>query len=286
MINVSVVLYHSDKQQVKRLLDIVAPSKQVAHIFLIDNSKKRDDEYERLHKNKTEYIFNGRNLGYGAAHNIGIRKTLKQQIGYHLVVNSDIEFERSILDEMAEFMRLNQNVGLLMPKVTYPNGEIQHLCKLLPTPLDLIGRRFLPPAMMRNRTEKFELRNTGYDKIMNVPYLSGCFMLLKTKALRETGLFDERFFMYPEDIDLTRRIHRKYLTIFYPRVSIIHNHKKASYHDRRLLRIHMVNMCRYFNKWGWIVDRERSKVNKATLSAGDMSDSLRIPEAKEHLPNA
>ena len=121
MINVSIVLYHSDKAQVKRLLDIVAPSKRVAHIYLIDNSEERDEEYTWLYKNKTEYIFNGKNLGYGAAHNIGLRKTLQQRIGYHLVVNTDIEFDREILDEMEDFMRKNQDVGMLMPKVTYPD---------------------------------------------------------------------------------------------------------------------------------------------------------------------
>ncbi len=280
MINVSIVLYHSDKAQVKRLLDIVAPSKRVAHIYLIDNSEERDDEYTWLYKSKTEYIFNGKNLGYGAAHNIAIRKTLQQRIGYHLVVNSDIEFNREILDEMEDFMRKNQNVGLLMPKVTYPDGSLQYLCKLLPTPMDLIGRRFLPAWMTKGMMRRFELRDSGYDKIMNVPYLSGCFMFLKAAALKKVGLFDERFFMYPEDIDLTRRIHRDFLTLYYPNVSIVHNHEKASYKSKKLLKIHIENMCKYFNKWGWIIDKERRQVNKATLSAIDRSDNLHIQAAE------
>ena len=280
MINVSIVLYHSDKAQVKRLLDIVAPSKRVAHIYLIDNSEERDEEYTWLYKNKTEYIFNGKNLGYGAAHNIGLRKTLQQRIGYHLVVNTDIEFDREILDEMEDFMRKNQDVGMLMPKVTYPDGSLQYLCKLLPTPMDLIGRRFLPAWMTRKRMRRFELRDSGYDNIMNVPYLSGCFMLLKAAALKKAGLFDERFFMYPEDIDITRRIHREFLTLYYPNVSIVHNHEKASYKSKKLLKIHIENMCRYFNKWGWIFDNERCQVNKATLSAIGRSDNLHIQAAE------
>lgn len=280
MINVSIVLYHSDKAQVKRLLDIVAPSKRVAHIYLIDNSEERDEEYTWLYKNKTEYIFNGKNLGYGAAHNIGLRKTLQQRIGYHLVVNTDIEFDREILDEMEDFMRKNQDVGMLMPKVTYPDGSLQYLCKLLPTPMDLIGRRFLPAWMTKKRMRRFELRDSGYDKIMNVPYLSGCFMLLKAAALKKAGLFDERFFMYPEDIDITRRIHREFLTLYYPNVSIVHNHEKASYKSKKLLKIHIENMCRYFNKWGWIFDKERCQVNKATLSAIGKSDNLHIQAAE------
>ena len=267
MINVSIVLYHSDKMQVKHLLDTIAPSEQVGHIYLIDNSEEPDKEYTYLYKKKTEYIFNGQNLGYGAAHNIGIRKSLKLRVAYHLVVNTDIEFNREILDEMVDFMKQNRDVGQLMPKVVYPNGELQYLCKLLPTPLDLFGRRFLPKRMMRKRMERFELRRSGYDKIMDVPYLSGCFMLLRVEALRQVGMFDERFFMYPEDIDLTRRIHREFRTVFYPYVSVVHNHEQASYKNKQMLKIHIRNICLYFNKWGWLFDKERREVNKATMSA-------------------
>ena len=94
------------------------------------------------------------------------------------------------------------------------------------------------------------MRDTGYNQIMDVPYLSGSFMLLRTSALKEVGLFDERFFMYPEDIDLTRRIGAKYRTIFYPEVSVIHHHEKASYKSVKLLIIHVWNIMKYFWKWG------------------------------------
>ena len=97
---------------------------------------------------------------------------------------------------------------------------------------------------------------------MNVPYLSGCFMLFRMSALQDIGLFDERFFMYPEDIDITRRMHEKYKTIFFPKVSIIHSHAAASKVNIRMLKVHILNMVRYFNKWGWILDTKRRKLNK------------------------
>ncbi|MFT3751971.1 MAG: glycosyltransferase [Paludibacter sp.] len=162
-------------------------------------------------------------------------------------------------------MNNNSEIGQLMPKVHYPNGKIQYLCKLIPTPFDLIFRRFFPTEWTKKRMERFELKASGYNKIMDVPYLSGCFMFLRTAALREVGLFDERFFMYPEDIDLTRRIHQKYRTVFYPDVSIIHHHAQESYTNLKMLWIHIVNLIRYFNKWGWFFDKERRNVNKETL---------------------
>ncbi|MCM1034233.1 MAG: glycosyltransferase [Paludibacter sp.] len=268
MLNVSVVLYHPSLLQLYNLLDILQQSECVKYIYLIDNSPERTiripDRYKR-----TKYIFNGKNLGYGAGHNIALRKTIAHNIPYHLVVNSDISFSPDILLQMLYYMDQHPDVGQMMPKVLYPNGQIQYLCKLLPTPLDLFGRRFLPRKLMQRRNYKFELRASGYNHIINAPYLSGCFMLLRTATLERIGLFDERFFMYPEDIDLTRRIHREYHTLFYPEATIIHDHAQASYRNLRMLWIHIVNLCRYFNKWGWFIDSERRQTNHLTMLAID-----------------
>ena len=146
---------------------------------------------------------------------------------YHVVVNPDIYFESGVLEKLVSFMNLHKDVGQIMPKVYYPNGDLQYLCKLIPTPLDLIFKRFIPSSIVEKRMLKFQLRFTKYNKIMNVPYLSGCFMFFRISALQDIGLFDERFFMYPEDIDITRRMHEKYLTIFFPEVSIVHAHAAA-----------------------------------------------------------
>ncbi|MEI6752670.1 MAG: glycosyltransferase [Paludibacter sp.] len=263
MINVSIVLYNHSLSEIKPLVETLRKSELVSAIFLIDNSPKRNNEFEQL---TVDYIFNSKNLGYGTAHNIAIQKTIKQNIPYHLVVNPDISFDVTILAKILHFMDSNPEIGHLMPKVFYPNDEIQFLCKLLPSPFDLIFRRFLPEGWTRKRMEEFELRNLGYNKIMDVPYLSGCFMFLRSEALKKVGLFDERFFMYPEDIDLTRRIHREYRTVYFPDVSIIHHHARDSYVNMKMLWIHTLNMIRYFNKWGWFFDSERKKINKNTLN--------------------
>jgi len=262
MINVSIVLYNHSQSEISPLIECLRKSTNVSQVFLIDNYRLENPSFKKL---GATYHFTGKNLGYGTAHNIAIRKTLIQGLPYHLVINPDISFEPSILSEIEEFMNNNSDIGLLMPKILYPTGEIQYLCKLIPTPFDLIVRRFLPKSWTQKRIEKFELRSSGYNKVMNVPYLSGCFMFLRTEALKQVGLFDERFFMYPEDIDLTRRIHRHYRTVFYPYATIVHHHAQSSYVDSRMLFIHIYNMIKYFNKWGWIFDKERAKVNRIIL---------------------
>ena len=92
-------------------------------------------------------------------------------------------------------------------------------------------------------------------------------MFFRVAALKEIGLFDERFFMYPEDIDITRRMHERFRTVYYPKVCVIHDHAAESYKSARMLKIHMINMVKYFNKWGWFFDAQRKKVNRETLSA-------------------
>lgn len=262
MINASIVLYNHSVSEIQALVATLHAATNIASIYLIDNSPRETADFKTL---DAIYIFNNKNIGYGAAHNIAIEKSIIDGISYHLVVNPDIVFESNILFEIEEFMNNNTNIGLLMPKIQYPSGNIQYLCKLIPSPFDLLFRRFLPKNWTQNRTKKFELQDSGYDRIMDVPYLSGCFMFLRTEALQQVGKFDERFFMYPEDIDLSRRIHEKYRTIFYPNVQVIHYHAQGSYFNLQLLAIHMVNMIKYFNKWGWMFDSKRKETNKNIL---------------------
>jgi len=88
-------------------------------------------------------------------------------------------------------------------------------------------------------------------------------MFLRTRALEEVGLFDERFFMYLEDVDLCRRIRRGWDTVLYPHVQVFHEYARGSYTDPVLRRHHIVSAIRYFNKWGWLFDEERNAFNAA-----------------------
>lgn len=279
MLNISIVLYHPDWKQVNELTSSLLAYPHVHRIYWIDNSPNPQypipniqypisnsaaSHSEASHSLIT-YLPNPKNIGYGAAHNIAIRESIYDDIPFHLVINPDIIIAPDTLEILMNFIQQHPQVGCVSPKVIYPNGELQYLCKLLPTPLDVFGRRFLPKAWMKKRNERYELRLSGYNQPMNIPYLSGCFMLLRTSALQKVKLFDERFFMYPEDVDLTRRLHQQYLTIFYPQTTIVHNHAKQSYHSIRMLWIHATNMCKYFNKWGWFCDQERKRINQNTI---------------------
>ena len=269
MLNISIVLYEPNwEQEVQPLVKELLRVKCLRKIYLIDNSKfkiqdsKFDSQKSKVDNPKVRYMHMPGNLGYGKAHNIALRESAYYKTELHLVMNSDIQVKAEDIDAMHEWMLANPEVGQLMPKVVHPDGTQQFLAKRLPTPLDVFGRRFLPQWMIRKRNRRYELRDMDLERPVNAPYLSGCFMLLRTQAAVDAGLFDERFFMYPEDIDLTRRIHRNFLTLYYPQWTIVHAHQKASYKNRHMLWIHIQNMCRYFNKWGWFFDKERTQFNR------------------------
>lgn len=264
MLIASIVTYKSNKEELLALLNCIEES-SIEKVFIVDNSpsdKLRDLED---FSDKIEYIFGHGNIGYGAAHNIAIRKSIECEAKYHIVVNPDIYFENGVIEGLSVYMDKHSDVGQVMPKIIYPSGELQYVCKMVPTPADLIFKRFLPSSLTRKSLNLFQLKFTGYEKEMNVPYLSGCFMFFRVSALNEIGLFDERFFMYPEDIDITRRMHEKYKTMFYPSVQIVHAHAAESKTSKKMLWIHIVNMIKYFNKWGWIFDKKRNKINKKLL---------------------
>ena len=252
MLNISIVLYHPNwEQEVLPLVEELLQVKNLRKIYLLDNSENREihPKKEIKHPN-LRYMHMDGNLGYGKAHNIALRESAYYKTDLHLVMNSDIRVKAEDIDAMLDWMLEHPEVGQLMPKVLNPDGTQQYLAKRLPSPLDVFGRRFLPAWLTARRNRRYELRDLDLNRPINAPYLSGCFMLLRTQAAVEAGLFDERYFMYPEDIDLTRTIHRRWLTLYYPQWSIVHAHARDSYNNMHMLRIHIQNMCRYFNKWG------------------------------------
>lgn len=261
-LSVSIVTYKTDIRELELCLQSLRSS-VVDKIYIVDNSNQSYIADFCRAKDKVVYI-GGENVGYGAGHNKAIRRTISLT-DYHLVLNSDVRFEPMALQSLVEYMDENSDVGQVQPKITYADGSLQYTVRMLPTPLDLIFRRFLPKRMVEKNDVRYLLKFADHDKEMNVPYHQGSFMLFRCEVLRKIGLFDERFFMYPEDIDITRRIHRYYRTIYYPEVTIIHDHRAESYKSSKMLRIHVVNMIRYFNKWGWIIDKERRQFNRRLI---------------------
>ena len=277
-ITASIVLYKTSMAELEKVCQSLFQDDIFSKVIIVDNSP--DDRLKNIIPDKkVEYIFNGRNIGYGAAHNIAIRKIIDQS-DYHLALNTDIFFSADVIPKIVAYLNKHPKVGLVLPKVLNLRGEVQYLAKLLPTPSNLLIRLFLPETILKKKRTKYQLAFNGYNTTMEAPCLSGCFMFFRVEALKEVGMFDERYFLYAEDFDLSRRIHEKYQTIYYPKVSITHYHHRHSYKSGRMMLVHMVNTIRYFNKWGWFFDPNRRKTNKRVLE--ELEYKLARKEMNKH----
>lgn len=262
MISVSIVTFHTPLDELRTCLKCL-DSDRVSHIYIIDNGCDPAINLLARQYHKVTYIPHP-NHGYGTGHNRAMRRVLEYRHcdPYHLVMNSDVVFDPEILERMERFMDDNTDVATLQPKLVAPDGSLQYSCRQLPTPIDLILRRFMPRCIGQSKRSRYLLKHIDLDREQNVPNHQGSFMLLRTSALREVGLFDERFFMYSEDIDLSRRLHRHYRTLYWPHGVVVHAYRAASYHSLRMLLVHTVSIIKYFNKWGWIKDHERTTFNR------------------------
>lgn len=265
----SIVVFNSELSQIGQLVALVLKHEKLESLYLIDNSSNFPFDtmlvkYSFIDRSKIVFLNSHGNIGYGAGHNIAIKNTTSE---IHFVLNPDITFEVGALDELANEMNNGINVGQIMPRVVYPTGELQPLCKLLPRPVDLIGRRFLSFLYNSSKSSKrYMLEQYRYEKLIFVPNLSGCFMCLNIPLTRQIGGFDERFFMYLEDVDLTRRLAVMADTICVPNVTVVHEYAKKSYHSVSSMILHTKSAIKYFNKWGWFFDKGRSELNRRCLN--------------------
>jgi GT2 family glycosyltransferase len=266
---VSIVVYRGEIDDIAPLLRCLLQGRQILRWVVVDNGGS-DEIRDAVQGMGGIYVRPGKNLGFGRGHNLALKLLDGVDAPYHLILNPDIVFDGNVLGRLADVMDSHPDVGLVMPKVIYPDGSNQFLCKLLPAPIDLALRRFLPgrwKGIARKRTSLYELRFLDCDAPAYVPSLSGCFMFARRSVLERVGGFDERFFLYMEDVDLCRRMLGVSRLLYWPRVTVEHVHQMGSYRNRRMLFLHIRSAIKYFNKWGWIQDSTRARINRATLAS-------------------
>ncbi|MGC1869508.1 MAG: glycosyltransferase family 2 protein [Acidobacteriaceae bacterium] len=269
----SVVIYGDVLADIHQLLKSLQGAQHILRWVVVDNGSS-DEIRDAVQRMGGVYVRSGKNLGFGGGHNLALKHLSGVDAPYHLILNPDIVFDEDTLGRLAGVMDSHPDVGLVMPKVRYPDGSHQYLCKLLPAPIDLVLRRFLPgpwKSFARKRTASYELHFLDSDTPAYVPSLSGCFMFARRSVLEKVGGFDERFFLYMEDVDLCRRMLGVSRLLYWPGVTVEHAHQMGSYRSRKLLLLHIRSAIKYFNKWGWIRDSARKQINRDTLASRGQS---------------
>ena len=250
-----IVTYNTKHDELRKIIGCFQKIRIRFKLWISDNSEK--DELREVIKgfsdDRIEYIFNNSNDGFGAGHNVVIKKLILGEVKseFHLMVNADVFFEENTIEKIVEYMRENKDIGQIGPKIYGVDGEVTKSCRLIPSPMNLIFRRFLPiKAIVDKLDYDYEMKWYDYEEIIDVPILSGCFIFVRTDVLKEICGFDKRYFMYMEDYDLCRQIGKKYRVVFYPEAKIIHEHGKASYKSWKMMMMHVKSAIKYFNKWG------------------------------------
>jgi len=142
---------------------------------------------------------------------------------------------------------------MIAPKVLFPDGRHQYSCRRYPTVSELLARRF---TFLKSIFKKQIFKGTYRDKDLNQPffaeYITGCFHLYKTKDFVKIKGFDERYFLYMEDVDICRKIDalgKKKL--YFPQEEIVHVLKQGSSKNLKLFFRHTSSAIKYFLKWGF-----------------------------------
>ncbi len=192
------------------------------------------------------------NIGYGRAHNLVLNQIKSD---HHLILNPDVTFENDSILQALTTIDSDKNIKLLSPFAYDLEGKKQYLCKSYPSILTLFLRGFAPKGIRRffaQRLSAYEVQElSDNEPNKGVEIISGCFMLINTAVWKKVEGFDERFFLYFEDFDLSIRVGRLGDIIYAPNVRIRHGGGNASSKGLRHLRAFISSGVRFFNKHGW-----------------------------------
>lgn len=273
--SVSIVCYNTPKEDLDSLLSSLNSAiENLMHtyaelnvdIYFVDNSETSAITFENIGKwqlaeNTGEAnlrILHGHgNIGYGAAHNLVVNKL---ESDFHLVLNPDVVLDPDSLKNGVSYLLQNDKTVMVSPLAYNKAGNKQHLCKRYPSVLTFLVRGFLPEflkVLFRKRLARFEMHELSESESgIDVPIISCCFMLCKTKALQELNGFDQNYFLYFEDFDLSMRAASKGRLDYLPSMKIVHGGGHTAKKGIDHLLMFAKSGIRFFNSHGWRIFKQ------------------------------
>ncbi len=237
MIAVSIVSHGQGELVAQLLQDIRANCKSMPlHVLLTLNIE------EQLPFNEAEFPFpiqiikNRYRRGFAANHNAAFKVAHGE---YFCVLNPDIRFHSDPFPALVAGLA-DTAIGVTAPLVTGPQGQIEDSARLFPTPLSIARKAFCG-----QHGPDYAIEETPIQP----DWVAGMFMLWRADMFRRIGGFDERFFLYYEDVDACARLHQAGFRVqMIPAVKVIHHARRASHRNLRYLRWHLTSMLRFFWK--------------------------------------
>jgi len=253
MIDLSIIIVSWNiKDFLRRCLSSIYknPPAGAFEIFVVDNNSN-DGTVEMIKKEFPDAILieNNKNLGFARANNQALRVSKDR---YALLLNPDTEVLAGTLDGLINFMDNHPFCGALGCKIVYSNGNLQRSCRSFPTLLSEFWRNTtLDTLFPKNKLiGKYHIGYWEHNDIREVEQLMGACIMARRKTLEETGLLDEQYFMYYEEVDLCYRIKKAGWKIYFtPEAEIIHYAKQSSKQaDVDMLVERNKSLYRFFKK--------------------------------------
>ncbi len=251
-ITASVVLY-GGADVARQCVDTVAAHTNTDEgftLYLIDNASP-DDALQTLQRQGLPAVVNpvplAQNNGFGAGHNAVLAQLNSR---YHAVINPDIEINDDVLNKMADWMDEHPDVAITIPKLYFPSGEPQYVAKRRPAVLPLLARQ-LGWGCLEKYERHYLMLDEDLSKPTDVEFCSGSFFMIRTAVYQAIGGFDEKYFMYVEDADITQKALQKGRAVYLPFVRVTHKWRRAAHKKGKEFFWQLKSMLRYFRKWGF-----------------------------------
>ncbi len=248
-VSVSIVTYNNADEIADVLDSVFSATKGVdLTVYVVDNASTDHtcdvvaSRYPTVNLIRCET-----NDGFGAGHN---RVLDLLESDCHVILNPDIVFETDVISSLADYLMSHDDTVLVTPLINNADGSMQPVPRVLPKRRYMFAgqlERF--GGIFRKWRDEYTRRRETFDRPTAITFCTGCFMMVKTAALRKVGGFDDRFFMYMEDADLSRRLSKLGKLILLPAYCVTHRWEKASGKSMAFLKIHLRSMRMYFAKW-------------------------------------
>lgn len=252
---VSIVTYNNQDVIRKAIESIIKHTIDVTYRIVVFDNSSTDDTVKiikGINDDRIDVIVSEKNYGFGYGHNRNAEKY--PNASNYLIYNPDLFLEDNLIKTFEKKLIEDGQLGMLVPKVKYPDGRMQYLCKRNPSVFDLFMRRFLKKfsfKFLKERQKYYEMRDKDYDTNFELQYASGCCMFIRGELYRQIKGFDEHIFMYLEDADITRTINKYKKTLYISDMEVTHLWGKGAHHSLKLMLINIMSAFYYFNKWGW-----------------------------------
>lgn len=246
-LSVGIVTYNSADKICNLLESLYRHTAVPMQVYVVDNgSTDGTVPLVRRQFPLVHVIESPENGGFGYGHN---RLLEAVDSKYHAIVNPDIVLHDDVFTPLVDYLDRHADTALITPRVTNPDGSEQFLPKRLPTVRYMVlGRlsKVIPP--LKGVRAAYTRSDETFTEPAEIAFCTGCFMLLRTSVFKACGGFDEQFFMYLEDADLSRRVAEYGKLVFYPGVSVEHQWEAASGKSMKFLKIHLDSMHKYMKK--------------------------------------